>query len=280
MLLYLRLFTENITMKIIAKVLTLYAIFLFFATSCSTTSTGRKQVSFLNDKEIAKMGADSFEKMKKQIPLSKNKKIKNYVMCISNAIIPQVKEQPDPKKWEVQVFASNEVNAFALPGNKIGVHEGLLKYAKNQHQLAAVIGHEIGHVINNHGNERVSQQMATQAGVGILAAVIGGNDTKSKWAITAAALGAQYGVILPFSRKHESEADWTGVHLMAKSGFKPSESVQLWKNMSKAGSGGLEILSTHPSNKTRINDLTFALRTANPMYQKAYKAGKRPRCSM
>ncbi|RLA07690.1 MAG: M48 family peptidase [Gammaproteobacteria bacterium] len=261
------------------KNVSIILFFLLGLSACSTSPTGRSQLSLLPDSELNKMGVQSFEKIKKEIPATKNKKIKAYVLCVARSIIPQVKQQPDPKKWEVQVFASDEANAFALPGNKIGVYEGLLKYAVNQHQLAAVIGHELGHVIAHHGNERVSHQLATQAGVGILAAVVGGTQ-KGNWAVTAAALGAQYGVVLPFSRKHESEADMIGVELMAKSGFKPSESVQLWKNMAKAGSGGPEILSTHPSNETRIEDLTKSLKKATPIYQKAYKSGKRPRCSL
>ena len=116
------------------------------------------------------------------------------------------------------VFEDEQANAFALPGNKIGVYTGLLKYAKNQDQLAAVMGHEVAHVIAKHGNERVSSQMATEAGLGIAAAVLGSTQNENSAMILAGlGLGVQYGIILPFSRKHQSEADLIGLDLMARS---------------------------------------------------------------
>ncbi len=246
--------------------------------SCSTTPTGRSQLAIISDTEVDAMGVASYEKLKQELPLSTNKNIKNYVVCIANQMIPYVKQAPKINQWEVTVFADQQANAFALPGYKIGVYEGLLKYAVNQHQVAAVIGHEIGHVIAHHGRERLSTQMATNVGIQLGAVLLGVENPNDSWAVKAAALGAQYGVALPFSRAHESEADFIGIELMAKAGFDPRESVQLWKNMSKGGKAGPEFLSTHPSNKTRIADLNSAMNKAMQIYN-ARKANK-PRCTL
>ncbi len=168
------------------------------------------------------MGAQSFEQIKQQTPLTKDQNIKQYVQCIADKIIPQVTQNPDPKQWEVQVFEDDQANAFALPGYKIGVYTGLLKYAKNQDQLATVMGHEVAHVIAKHGNERVSSQMATQAGLDIVGAVLGGTqDPNNAMILAGLGLGVQYGITLPFSRSHESEADLIGLDLMAKCRFQP-----------------------------------------------------------
>ena len=227
------------------------------------------------------MGALSFEQLKQQTPLTTDKNIREYVVCIANRIIPHVKQNPNPQQWEVQVFEDEQANAFALPGYKIGVYTGLLKYAKNQDQLAAVMGHEVAHVIAEHGNERVSNQMATQAGLSIATAVLGATQNENSALILAGlGLGAQYGVILPFSRKHESEADLIGLDLMAQAGFNPAESVTLWQNMSQAGAAPPEFLSTHPSSDTRIKQLKERIPKANIAYQNAVNSGQRGNCKL
>ena len=206
-----------------------------------------------------------------------------YVQCIANAIIPQLDEDNNPALWEVRVFADDQANAFALPGNKIGVYEGLLKYAVNQHQVAAVMGHELAHVVAQHGNERVSDQLAAQAGLTIAAIALGtssASDDNKALVLAGLGLGVQYGVILPFSRTHESEADLIGVELMAESGFDPRESVKLWENMAKAGGQAPEFLSTHPSSSTRIKDLNARMPRALDAYSKAQAANKKPNCQL
>ncbi len=262
-------------------------LFLFSAmapillTSCATSPEGRSQLTLISDSKMDAMGAQSFAQIKQQTPLTKNKNIQQYVLCIANKIIPHVKQNPNPSQWEVVVFEDNQANAFALPGYKIGVYTGLLKYAKNQDQLAAVMGHEVAHVIAKHGNERVSNQMATQTGLDIAAVFPGGEQGGSNELILAGlGLGAQYGVVLPFSRSHESEADLIGLTLIAKAGFNPEESVSLWQNMSQAGQAPPEFMSTHPSNKTRIKQLKKRIPKVLPDYQKAIKQGQRANCSL
>ncbi len=257
---------------------TLVLYFTLAITACSTTPTGRKQLSLLSDSEVNKMGVSSYEQMKKEMPLSQNKALKNYVVCVAEHIIPQVKQAPRISQWEINLFADKQANAFALPGYKIGVYEGLLNYAVNEDQLAAVIGHELGHVIAHHAKERLSTQMATDMGIKVGAVLLGVEDINNSLGVKVAALGAQYGVILPFSREHESEADMIGLDLMAKSGFDPRQSIQLWKNMSKDGGSVPELLSTHPSNKTRIQQLQAHMNKAMQLYQASGKAGK-PKCA-
>ncbi len=180
------------------------ALTCFTLLSCATSPEGRNQLKLIPDEQMDAMGAQSFEQIKQQTPITKDQNIQQYVLCIANKIIPQVAQNPDPKQWEVQVFEDEQANAFALPGYKIGVYTGLLKYAKNQDQLAAVMGHEVAHVIAKHGNERVSNQMATEAGMSIATAVLGGTQSENSTLILAGlGLGAQYGIILPFSRSHE-----------------------------------------------------------------------------
>jgi predicted Zn-dependent protease len=251
--------------------------------SCATSPEGRSQLKLLPEDQINSMGEQSFEQIKQQTAESKDAKTRAYIECIANAIIPQLDQDNNPTMWEVRVFADDQANAFALPGNKIGVYEGLLKYAVNQHQVAAVMGHELAHVIAQHGNERVSDQLAAQAGIAIAAIALGTSDTSDsnkKMILAGLGLGVQYGVILPFSRTHESEADLIGLDLMAESGFDPKESVKLWENMSKAGGQPPEFLSTHPSSATRIKDLNARMPRALEAYTKAQKQNKKPNCRL
>ena len=256
-------------------------LIIFALASCATSPEGRSQLKLFPDEQMDAMGVQSFEQIKQQTPISKDQNINQYVQCIANKIIPQVAENPDPEKWEVLVFEDDQANAFALPGNKIGVYTGLLKYAKNQDQLAAVIGHEVAHVIAKHGNERVSSQMATQAGLEIAGAVLGGTqDPNNAMILAGLGLGVQYGITLPFSRSHDSEADLIGLDLMAKAGFNPEESVPLWENMSQAGDSPPEFMSTHPSGETRIKQLKERIPKANVAYQQAVNKGQRASCKM
>jgi len=249
--------------------------------SCATSPEGRKQLKLIPDEQMDVMGVQSFEQMKQQTPITTDKNIQQYVLCVANKIIPHVSQNPDPKQWEVVVFEDDQANAFALPGYKIGVYTGLLKYAKNQDQLATVMGHEIAHVIAKHGNERVSNQLATEAGMSIASAILAGTQNESSELILAGlGLGAQYGIILPFSRSHESEADLIGLDLMAAAGFDPAQSVALWQNMSQTGASPPEFLSTHPANETRIDQLRQRIPAANVTYQEALRKGQRANCSL
>ncbi|WP_020650957.1 M48 family metallopeptidase [Solimonas variicoloris] len=235
--------------------------------ACATSPTGRRQLRLVSDSEMAQMGATAFQEMKTKTPTTKDTRESSYVQCVARAITTEV-----GGTWEIQVFDSKEVNAFALPGGKIGVYTGLLKVATTQDQLAAVIGHEISHVLAGHSAARVSNQMAAQFGTVLLSAGTGLSPD-------LIGTGAQYLVLLPFSRGDESEADILGMQLMARAGFDPAQAITLWQNMSKAnGQGPPQFMSTHPSNETRIADLQRNLPKEQPHYQQARAAGKKPNC--
>ena len=152
--------------------------------------------------------------------------------------------------------------------------------ARNQDQLATVLGHEVAHVLAEHGNERVSTAFAAQAGVDLVGKISGSATPTQQQLLGLLGLGAQVGVLLPFSRAQESEADSLGLDLMARAGFDPRESIQLWKNMSDAGGGQPpEFLSTHPSHGTRIEDLTARMPDARVLSEQARAQGRRPACS-
>ncbi|MGF1764502.1 M48 family metallopeptidase [Aliivibrio kagoshimensis] len=240
---------------------------------CTSSPTGRNQVILFSSDEMSQLGVQSFEQLKKQEKISTDKALNHYVQCVAKTITDHVPKQPDFSSWEVVLFDSDQVNAFALPGGKIGVYTGLLNVAKNQDQLATVIGHEVAHVLANHGNERMSHGQLADIGLKISSIAIEGSEYHDT-AMGALGLGVQYGVMLPYGRSQESEADILGLELMAKSGFDPYQSVELWKNMAKQSkSQPPELLSTHPSNRTRIDDLSAGIVKLNT-YQ-----GQTPTCS-
>lgn len=165
-----------------------------------------------------------------------------------------------PSQWDVEVFASDQLNAFALPGGKIGFYTGILDIMQNDDQIAAVMGHEVAHVFFNHAGQRYGRTAAAQAGLSV-AQVALGSGQGAQVAMQALGLGAQYGVILPFSRQHELEADRYGLRYMNKAGYEMNEAVRFWENMSSKKSGAPpEILSTHPSDATRIAQLENEIR--------------------
>jgi predicted Zn-dependent protease len=243
---------------------------------CATSPTGKPQLKLFPDSEIARMGVTAYEEMKQETPASKDKKATAYVKCVADAITAVV---APGMKWEVTLFDDKAVNAFALPGGKIGVYTGLLKVAENQHQLAAVIGHEVAHVIADHGNARVSAQFATQSGLQLAQVLAGAASPQKAQLFGLLGLGAQVGVLLPYGRGQESEADILGLDYMARAGFDPRQSVKLWQNMGKASGGQPpEFLSTHPSHERRIEDLTSNMQKALDTYTQARKAGRVPDC--
>jgi predicted Zn-dependent protease len=247
--------------------------------ACATSPTGRRQLILFSGADMDGMGFATFDQMKAELPQSKNKATTAYVRCVANALTAELEDPAAREGWEVVVFQDASANAFALPGKKIGVNTGLLDVAENQHQLAAVVGHEIGHVLAQHSNERVSQQYATQSGMALAQAMMNSGSASQQTLLGLMGVGAQFGVILPYSRAHESEADSMGLDLMARAGFHPNESVELWLNMAEAGGAQPpELLSTHPSHESRILNLEKGLPQAEQLRAAAYASGKRPSC--
>jgi predicted Zn-dependent protease len=245
--------------------------------ACATSPLGRRQLAFFPDSQLAEMGAAAFNDLKTKTKVSAVPTTNNYVRCVATAVTAALSPaESSVRAWEVVVFESKDVNAFALPGGKIGVYTGLLGVAKTQDQLAAVIGHEVAHVLARHSNERVSTAYTAQAAL----TVVGESGAVSAPMMAALGLGAQVGVLLPFSRTQESEADLIGLDLMARAGFDPRQSVVLWQNMSTARTSGAppEFLSTHPSDATRTGKLHGRMGSAMALYNAARAAGRQPRC--
>ena len=244
---------------------------------CVESPTGRNQLLLMSSSQMDQMDMTAYEQMKQEQPVSSDAATVSYVRCVADRITATLAEQ---QTWEVNVFNDPSANAFALPGGKIGVNSGLLDVAQSPDQLAAVVGHEIGHVLAQHSNERVSIQMATQTGMQLLQAMSGEPSEEKAMLFGLLGLGTQFGVTLPFSRKHETEADIVGLKLMAQAGFDPRASVTLWQNMAKANSGAPpEFLSTHPSSESRIHELQANMPEAVAYYNAARKAGRVPNCS-
>lgn len=245
--------------------------------SCASSPLGRKQLMMLPESQLNSMGVQSFAQMKKEVPIETNAAINAYVKCVAAPITKASSAAAGISNWEVVVFKDASANAFALPGGKIGVHTGMLAVAKTPAQLAAVLGHEVGHVIAKHGNERVSQGLVAQGLTSLAGASI--SDPRYQSIVLAGlGLGAQYGFLLPHSRTQESEADLIGLDLMARAGFDPRESVELWKNMAATGGNQpAQWMSTHPSNETRIHNLESNIPASMPTYNAAVKAPNCPK---
>lgn len=254
------------------------------ATACATTTspTGRTQmVGGVSQAQLNQLGAQAFAETKAKETLSKDTRQNSYVTCVVNALVRQLPPDQRGVAWETALFTDNEPNAFALPGGKVGVNTGIFTVAKNQDQLAAVLGHEIGHVIARHHEERITRQMGAQTGVGVISALLGARYGQNA-ANTANQIGgmtAQTVFLLPGSREQESEADIVGQRLMAQAGFDPRQAVGLWQNM-MAASGGRspQWLSTHPDPANRIRELDRDAPSLVPTYEAARKAGNTPKC--
>lgn len=244
--------------------------------ACATSPLGRQQLVFFPEEQISEMGLATFQQVKREKPQVSGATAA-YVRCITDAITAQLDDGPED--WDVQVFKDDTPNAFALPGGKVGVHTGILDVAETPSQLATVIAHEIAHVVAKHPNERVSTAFATQAGLDLVQAVLDGGQQGQQIA-GLLGVGAQFGLLLPFNRRQESEADLYGLDLMARAGFDPRAAVAFWQNMQAAAEGGEppEFLSTHPSGDTRISDLQGRMDRSTAIYTEARETGRTPNC--
>ena len=246
--------------------------------ACANSPLGRSQLTLYSDQELEKMGEASFSKYQQELPVVEGRQ-DAYVSCVADAVTAKVPASYGISGWQVKVFEDESANAFALPGGYIGVNTGLLEVAENQDQLATVIGHEIAHVLARHANERVSTQSLTSAGLSLTQALAGLEGTGGDQLMGLLGMGAEYGVLKPFSRSHESEADLLGLDLMAEAGFDPRASIKLWANMNAAGGAQPPVwMSTHPSDEQRMAALNERLETALPTYQQARAVGEKPNC--
>lgn len=219
--------------------------------------------------QVQELGLQSWQQIRAETRESGNATYRRALRQVSSRLLTAAGE--NPAAWEAVVFASDEANAFALPGNKIGVYEGLFQVAGDEAQLAAVVGHEIGHNRAHHAQQRMSSQAATELGLQALGAALQiGNIGYSREIAGLLGAGAQYGLILPYSRNQELEADRFGLMLMARAGYDPRAAVALWRNMSRAGGARPpEFASTHPGPEQRIAKLEAMMPEALSVYRGA-----------
>jgi len=245
----------------------------------------------VSEREIEIKSEKAWEQMLAQNPRSRDLTKRALVRCVAKNIIKQLDEPYRSSSWEIELFENPGVNAFAMPGGKLGVFSGLFEVAADQDELATVIGHEIAHVTKKHSYERAKRDMRTQIGATIGMAVLMGN-MASKQITSQAELNqinnqintinmmsqimAEYGLNLPFNRSQEKDADKAGLLYMARAGFNPLKSLSLWKKMQDQGNRpNLEFVSSHPSDKKRINGLSSQLSKTLSAYN---AVARKPSC--
>jgi len=256
--------------------LLLLASTTFVGLSCrSAPITQRKQMLLLPESQEVTLGLQSYNEILAEEEPSTNQ---HYIEMVNRVgqRIAQVAGRAD-YQWEFRVIASDQQNAFCLPGGKVAVYEGILPVCANEAGLAVVMSHEIGHALARHGGERMSQGMVTNAlGNAVKYMTQGQEQYNQQLIVGAYGAASKYGVILPFSRKHESEADHIGLILMAKAGYDPNVAPIFWERFaaSKNGENPPEFLSTHPADARRAMDLRALLPEALTTYeQTAVKYG-------
>ncbi|MDN5848237.1 MAG: M48 family metallopeptidase [Nitrococcus sp.] len=256
----------------------LFLLILPALVGCDQTPTGRTQLTLVPDYIMTDIGRQTFAQMRQSQRVVTDTGVNRRVRCVAREITKAAArlypEAKMPETWEVAIFQNPTPNAFALPGGHIGVHSGMLRVADNPAQLAAVIGHEVGHLLANHGNERLTQQLGIKS-VLLLVGLFG--DINNAQILQAIGVGARLGITLPFSRAHEQEADLMGLQMMAAAGFPPSQSVELWRNMARSGGAQpIEFLSTHPAHETRIQNLRSHMTQALDRFHHAQPAACPP----
>jgi predicted Zn-dependent protease len=256
------------------------AILAALAAGCAASGGGAAEPLWASKADMEVESAKQFAEMKASMPLITDREKIDYIACVANAVVSVLDPPYSDMEWEMAIFESDSVNAFAMPGGKIGVMEGILKAAQNQHQLAAVIGHEIAHVTAEHSSERASRGTISNVGIQVAAVILGGGRSGQTYtAYEALNQGAAFGIMLPFSRNQESEADVIGLKYMAKAGFDPRQAVPLWQNMmNEAGDEPAEFMSTHPSSEKRIDALVSQWGETLPLYNEALANGHDPNC--
>jgi predicted Zn-dependent protease len=238
------------------------------------------QPTYEQDAQMRAEAERAFNQMRASMPLVTDRVTIDFVACVAQAVVDVLEPPYNDIDWELAIFEAESVNAFAMPGGKIGVLSGILSVTENQHQLATVIGHEIAHVTANHSKSRASKAGMTNIGINAVAIILGGGYSGATYtAQQALAAGAAFGITLPHTRGQETEADVIGLEYMARAGFDPRESVPLWQRMGAgAENRPAEFLSTHPASETRIENLISEWQKTLPLYNQAVAEGREPDC--
>ncbi|MBW2021063.1 MAG: M48 family metallopeptidase [Deltaproteobacteria bacterium] len=269
-------------MKFSRRFIGLFLIIPFLLLSCSTVPvTGRKQFNVIPNATILSMSFQHYDEFLKSHKISTNKAQTELVKRVGHRIQKAVEQyfaennmshELKHYAWEFNLVESSEVNAWCMPGGKVVVYTGILPITKDEAGLAVVMGHEIAHAVAKHGNERMSQALAVQMSGMALSTALAQKPEKTRqlW-MSVFGLGAQFGVMLPYSRLHENEADHLGLIFMAMAGYDPNHAVKFWERMAqeKGGQAPPEFLSTHPSDKTRIRRIKALIPEVMPYYKRS-----------
>lgn len=245
-----------------------------FAASVALLAGVAQAGLLVSEKEVRRQARVEWLSMKRHITPEPDPRVQRYVECVANHIIAQLPSEAAAFDWEVVVFDDEAINAFADPNGKIGVFNGLLRVADTPDALAAVIGHEVAHATQGHVMDRARRGARQDIWVMLGSAATGIQQDLLRQGVTL-------GLALPFAREQETDADLVGLRYMARAGFDPRASVQLWKNMAVAQSNKDKVpewLSTHPSDSTRIDNMIKNLTPALIQFNEAREAGKRPNC--
>jgi predicted Zn-dependent protease len=265
-----------------SRIILVFTIFfVLFLASCSTVPiTGREQLNFIPDSQMNSLSLTEYKdyiskhqvstnttetQMVKDVGARIQKAVETY--CAQNNLSDRIAGY----KWEFNLVVDSNVNAFAMPGGKVVVNTGLIPVAQNEDGLAVVMGHEIAHVIARHGSERMSQGLLVQMGGVALSEAMANSPAQTRDLFAKSyGLGTQYGILLPYSRTQETEADHLGLIFMAMAGYNPNAAIGFWQRMEAANKGSqpIELLSTHPADQTRINNLKKFMPEAMRYYKK------------
>jgi predicted Zn-dependent protease len=212
-------------------------------------------INLVPETRVLALSAMTWQQITANVPPSADQNRQSIVRGITDRLLRA--NGHDPASWQVRLFSSPQVNAFALPGGRIGVFEGMFRVAENRDQLAAVIGHEIGHVTARHGQARMNAEALRRLGVRVVNLALGLSGVPYSHEIAAAlGVGTQYGILLPFSRRQELKADELGLFSMARAGFNPEQAPALWRRMERlTPSAGPSFLATHPAAAERVGAL-------------------------
>ena len=247
---------------------------------CSTVPiTGRRQLSLVSDSEVLSSSLTQYRSYMGKAKVSGNRTQSAQVVRVGRNIADATErylrdnglgKEVSNFAWEFNLVEDKEVNAFCMPGGKIVVYTGLMELVGSDDELAVVLGHEVAHAVAKHSNERMSQQLLAQAGAAAVGVATQGRSAMVQSAASGVyGLGAQYGALLPFSRKHEAEADYMGLVLMTMAGYDPDSAPAFWRKMAANGGGKTpELLSSHPSDASRIAALQEALPEVKAKYGK------------
>jgi metalloendopeptidase OMA1, mitochondrial len=247
---------------------------LVLLSSCvSLPGSDKKAFVLISPSQEAAMGLQAFNEIKEKEKLSTNKRLNEILQRVGKRIaaVAPVKDF----KWEFVLIESKEMNAFCLPGGKVAFYTGILPVLENEAAMAVVMGHEVAHAVLRHGAQRVSQQMALQGGLAVLDATVLQSRENRGLVLAGLGLGAQVGVVLPFSRGHETEADDFGIRYAAEAGYDPAEGPRFWSRFAKATGGGgtPNFLSTHPTSASRIEHLNKLQQEASAAYSASPRYG-------